>query len=43
MEFKADSYFFLGALITSLHELDRMDVAEVLLRSAPIFKVLDSM
>lgn len=33
-------YSLLGALISSLHELDRLDAAEVLLRSAPIFKIL---
>ncbi|KAJ8929568.1 hypothetical protein NQ314_017732 [Rhamnusium bicolor] len=31
----------IGALISSLHELDRLDAAEVVLRSAPIFKVLE--
>ncbi|XP_068914792.1 death-associated protein kinase 1-like isoform X2 [Tenebrio molitor] len=31
----------IGALITSLHELDRLDAAEVVLRSAPIFKVIE--
>lgn len=30
-----------GALITSLHELDRLDAAEVVLRSAPLFKVIE--
>ncbi|XP_063915757.1 death-associated protein kinase dapk-1-like [Zophobas morio] len=31
----------IGALITSLHELDRLDAAEVVLRSAPIFKIIE--
>lgn len=30
-----------GALVTSLHELDRLDAAEVVLRSAPLFKVIE--
>lgn len=33
--------YFAGALVTSLHELDRLDAAEVVLRSAPLFKVID--
>ncbi|XP_030750996.1 death-associated protein kinase 1-like [Sitophilus oryzae] len=30
----------IGALITSLHELERQDAADIVLKSAPIFKVL---
>lgn len=30
----------IGALITNLQELERADVAEILLRSAPLFKIL---
>ncbi|XP_076253957.1 death-associated protein kinase dapk-1-like [Rhynchophorus ferrugineus] len=30
----------IGALITSLHELDRQDAADVILKSAPVFNVI---
>ncbi|CAH0563355.1 unnamed protein product [Brassicogethes aeneus] len=32
----------IGALVSSLHELDREDAVEVLLRSAPLFRVIES-
>lgn len=31
----------LAVLILSLHELDRPDAAEVVLRSAPLFKIIE--
>lgn len=33
-------FFIVGAFVTGLYELDRQDAADVVLNSAPIYKII---